>query len=298
MKKMFRKHMILVHPPLFFGLIAAVLMIETIQTPAKETENKTFEALQQRLISDGFDRNVIAELYDMPRVYFDADGVSLFLMHRESTLNYDQFTSSKYIRKAKNYMKTHEKELSSAHQTYGVDKHVITAIILVETKLGTYLGRRSVFNTLSSMASITDPVLLEGIWEKIPTGKRLPRGKFEKRAKAKAKWAYRELKALLSYAQREQIDPTQLKGSYAGAMGIAQFMPTSVLSYAKDGNNDGRVDLFTHADSIVSVASYLKSFGWNDGIDEKKASKVVYHYNRSSYYVSTVLKVANLLKDE
>lgn len=296
---MFRKHALLFRSAFFFGLILTLLTILpvwTIQIPAKETDKKPFEALQQRLVSDGYDQTIIGELYATPRVYFDSDGVSLFLMHRESTLNYDQFTSSKYIRKARSYIKTYEKELSNAEKAYGVNKHVITAIILVETKLGTYLGRRSVFNTLSSMASITDPELLEGIWEKIPKGKRLPRAKFEKRARTKAKWAYRELKALLKYAQREKIDPTKIKGSYAGAMGIAQFMPSSVLSYARDGDNDGRVDLFTHADSIASVASYLKSFGWKDGIDEKKAYKVVYHYNRSSYYVSAVLKVAELLK--
>jgi membrane-bound lytic murein transglycosylase B len=79
-------------------------------------------------------------------------------------------------------------------------------------------------------------------------------------------------------------------------MGIAQFLPSSILAYAKDGNNDGRIDLFNHSDAIASIAGYLKNYGWHPGIDGKKAYKIVYRYNRSSYYVNTVLKIAELLK--
>ena len=93
------------------------------------------------------------------------------------------------------------------------------------------------------------------------------------------------------------MDSRKVYGSYAGAMGIAQFIPSSILQLAKDGNKDGRVDLYNHTDAIASIANYLKHYGWHPGIDGKKAYKVLYHYNHSSYYVDTLLMVAKLLKN-
>ena len=124
----------------------------------------------------------------------------------------------------------------------------------------------------------------------------LTKADFEKWALRKSKWAYDELKAFLKYTIREGIDPVDINGSYAGALGISQFMPSSILDYAQDGNSDGQIDLFSHADAIESVASYLKKNGWHRGIKAKKASKVLYRYNRSQYYVKTVLKISELLK--
>jgi membrane-bound lytic murein transglycosylase B len=92
------------------------------------------------------------------------------------------------------------------------------------------------------------------------------------------------------------MDPVSIKGSYAGAMGIAQFMPSNILAYGEDGNGDSRIDLFEDADAIFSIASYLKNYGWKPGIDREKAYKVVYHYNHSKYYVNTILEIRELLE--
>ena len=125
---------------------------------------------------------------------------------------------------------------------------------------------------------------------------KLSRKKFDKKAIKKAAWAYKELKALLSYTANENMNPLTIYGSYAGAIGISQFMPSNILAYAEDGDNNGTVDLYTHADAIASTANYLKNFGWKTDIDRKKAFKVIYKYNHSSYYVNTVLEISDLLK--
>ncbi|MBW2644506.1 MAG: lytic murein transglycosylase [Deltaproteobacteria bacterium] len=117
-------------------------------------------------------------------------------------------------------------------------------------------------------------------------------------AQRKSKWAYNELKAFLTYTTREKIDPVRIYGSYAGAMGIAQFMPSNILAFAKDGNNDGHVNLFNHADAIISIANYLKHYGWYNGINKKGMYKAIYHYNHSRQYVDTVLEVAERLKSK
>lgn len=255
-----------------------------------------FGALEERLIMDGFDADQIRQLYARPEVGFETKGLSLFFRHREATLDYDQFSSKKSIHKARLYLAENEPAFSRVEDDYGVDREVITAILLVESRLGKVRGRRSVLNILSSMAALTDPDVKQMLWSQIADFSKLSREDYDKWAARRSDWAYRELKAFITYAQREQIDPVAVNGSYAGALGYAQFMPTSILSFARDGNADGRIDLFDHPDAIASIANYLKESGWYPGIDREKASKVIFQYNRSKYYVNTILKVADLLK--
>jgi membrane-bound lytic murein transglycosylase B len=264
------------------------------QKSANNTNN--FVMLQKQLTKDGFNANKIKRLYARSEVSFESKGVSLFFIHSEAKLDYNQFSNDRSIRKAKKYMHKHQAQLTRTENAYKVDKKIITAILLVETRLGTYVGKRSTLNTLSTMASLSNPKVKDRFWQMIPQAKRLPRKEFEKKAASKSKWAYRELKAFLTYSFREGYDPTTIPGSYAGAVGIPQFMPSNILAYAKDGNQDGKIDLLNHADAIASVANYLKRNGWRPGLSQKKAKKVIYSYNHSQYYVATILKIAELLE--
>jgi membrane-bound lytic murein transglycosylase B len=217
-------------------------------------------------------------------------------MHTESSLNYDQFTSKKSIKTALGYITEHKTALDQAQKIYGVDPTIITAILLVETRLGTYLGKRTVINTLSTMAALTDDDLREKIWNAIPDKKKPKKETFLKKVKQRSKWGYAELKSLIKYSEQEKITPENIRGSYAGAMGISQFMPSNALRLAKDGNNDGKIDLFNHADAIFSVANYLKHHGWKPGIARQKQHEVLFRYNHSNYYVDTLLKISDKLK--
>ncbi len=280
------------------GMAILILLLAGSSIPAVAADAPgPFDALEKRLISDGFDSARIQTIFASPDVSFEEGGVSAYFIHNESKLNYKQFTRIWNIASAKKYMKEHQEALAFAEKTFEVDKEVITAIILVETKLGTYLGNRSVINTLATLSAMTDEKPRQAIWDNLPDDdRRMSRKKFEKKADRKSSWAYRELKAFLSYTEREGMNPTTIKGSYAGAMGISQFMPSNIAPYGKDGNADGQVDLFVHADAISSIASYLKHYGWKPGISREQAFKVVYHYNHSKYYVNTILDVADKLK--
>jgi len=261
-----------------------------------ETHDPFFATVQKRLIKDGFDSEKIKHLYRRPQVVFEAKGVTVFFTYSEAKMDYDQFANDWSINKAKKFMQTHQEDLLRAEKTYGVDSQVITAILLVETGLGSYLGKWSALNTLSTMASLKDAETRNRLWELIPKSKRISRKKFEKKATRKSSWAYRELKAFLTYAYQQGLDPAEVPGSIAGAIGYAQFMPSNILAYGKDGNDDGNVDLLNQADSMASIAYFLKRHGWRPGISRKKAEKVIYHYNHSEYYVQAILKIANLLK--
>ena len=279
------------------AILFALIFFPGAMDICADSFGKKFDSLQQRLVKDGFDQERLNALYGRSDVFFDARTVALFFVHSEVRLDYDKFTGSRLIAKARKYMLDYRSDLENAEKQYGVDPEIITAILLVETKLGTYLGRSQILSTLSTMAALTDQGLRNALWEKIPSNRRITRQKFEKKADRRSAWAYRELKALLTYADRERLDPAAIHGSYAGAMGICQFMPSNIFLYAKDGNDDKAIDLFEHADAIASAASYLKHYGWHPGIDETKAFKVIRKYNHSDPYAKTILKIANLLKD-
>jgi len=267
--------------------------IGAVQT---ERPDAHFKSLEERLVKDGFDHSFIQEIFKNQDVSLEVRGVSLFFMHQESTLNYDQFKENSLLDKARAYMQTYREPLKAAERVYGVPPQVVTAILLVETRLGAYTGKRLVLNSLSTMAAMSDGGVRDIIWQSIPKDRRPAREQFDKKADQRTRWAYDQLKAFLNYSQREAIDPVQIRGSYAGALGVAQFIPTSIMAYARDGNNDGRVDLFDHADAIASIANFLKRYGWRENIGPEDAYRVIHNYNRSSYYVNTVLEIAKKLE--
>jgi len=255
-----------------------------------------FIDLEKRLIQDGFDANKVNALYQQTGITFETRNVSLFFIHREGKMDGSQYTDRQSIQKAKIYMQKHKTNLARIETIAGVEKSVVTAIILVETRLGTTIGTSSVLNALSSIAALENSAARDKVWKSLDSKGDFTRQSFDKKAKQKSTWAYRELKAFLAYTEKENLDPLAIKGSFAGAMGIPQFMPTNIDYYAKDGNGDGSIDLFNHADAMASIANYLKKHGWKPGIDRKKKEKVIHHYNHSSDYVDTILKISDLLE--
>ena len=257
---------------------------------------KYYGSLQDRLIADGFDAMFIRELYARPEVKFETKGVSAYFVYRESKVNYGRYTDRIHIDKARDYLMRHKTAFDETERIYGVDREVITAIILVETQLGTLLGTRSVLNTLSTMAALSDPKVRNLLWPEVKNTPDLTRKIFDQKAAKKSGWSYRELKAYLQHTSKEGFDPIALNGSFAGAMGISQFMPSNIDQLGKDGNNDGRINLYDDEDAIASIAYYLKRHGWYPGIKRKKAEKVVYHYNHSDLYVDAILNITEILK--
>ena len=281
---------------LYSCLILTLTFQASIAFPNKNNPNHIFSDLKKQLVQDGFNKEKIDKLYSNQNIFFDSKGVSLFFVHSESSLDYDQFVSKTALKNAIIYMNKHENNLTGAEKKYGVDKTIITAILLVETSLGEYLGNRLVINTLSTMAALKDNRLREQFYKKIPRSKKISRAKYEKKSRYKAKWAYIELKALLKYSAREKLDPFKINGSYAGALGLSQFLPSNALRLATDGDNDGSINLFQHPDAIHSIANFLKHYGWWPGISKQKAYKVLYRYNHSKPYVDTLLKISHQLK--
>ncbi|MBW2121504.1 MAG: lytic murein transglycosylase, partial [Deltaproteobacteria bacterium] len=105
-----------------------------------------------------------------------------------------------------------------------------------------------------------------------------------------------ELKALLEIGERENLDVLEVKGSWAGAFGLPQFIPTSYLAYGVDGDGNNRVRLGDREDAIASVANYLKAHGWRPGLGMSRKMEILFRYNRSRLYGETVLGCARKLR--
>lgn len=258
-----------------------------------------FGMLQARLIRDGFNPDYVGKIYESPHAVFDLDTATYYFLQKESEMNYAQFLEDSAIKKAAHYLEEFNGIFTEVEKRYAVPKEIIAAILLVETRLGTVTGHKSIVNTLSTLSALGDhrnkKYFLSAFKKE---HEEISPKQIDKWIKRKSAWAYRELKAYLTYAARNNIDPFALRGSYAGAFGFAQFLPSNVLRYGRDGNGDGTIDLFRHPDAIESIACFLKGHGWRPSMSDKKTKKVLFAYNRSTYYVNTILSVADKVKGE
>ncbi len=253
-----------------------------------------FATLAKRLIQDGQDPEFIMSLFQRPEVRFDSRVMPRKLTHKEALLDYSRFLKPERISRAQRYLEENGKLLSRIQAEYGVPKEIKVAILLVETDLGKYLGSGRAFNILASMAAATN---LDAVKPWLPSNYITPENveAVEKKLLEKSRWAYQELKALLIYCAKNQMDPVAIKGSIFGAIGICQFMPSNAIKYGVDFDHDGRINLFQKADALASMANYLKAHGWKDDLDKDGRIKILLSYNYSRPYANTILKVADRL---
>ncbi len=148
------------------------------------------------------------------------------------------FVNQRMKKKSEAFLKKHHAIFVEAQAKYGVAPEMITAILGIETRFGENWGRDRVLDALFTLA----------------TG-------YERRAD----FFRKELKAFLILCQEEGLNPQDIEGSYAGAFGVTQLMPTSFLEYAVDGDGDGKRDVWgTPKDIIFSVAYYFSRYHWSD----------------------------------
>ena len=204
------------------------------------------------------------------------DVLTINLANRYIKADYSRFLQNQSINHAKQFLDQESNFLTTVEKRFQVDKEVIVSILFIESAFGKRTGNNIVFNVFSTLSRATEPDVLEAtshiLKERYP---QLTAEDIEKRAHKKSAWAYQELKHLLTIAEKEHLDVLKIKGSWAGAFGIAQFLPSSYVHYAVDGNNDDKVRLYNRYDSIVSVANYLKENGWKKGLTEEKKRTII-----------------------
>lgn len=149
-----------------------------------------------------------------------------------------QFLDSRHIDGGVDFWRKYQATLNKASQQYGVPAEYILGILAVETTFGGFVGNHRVLDALTTL------------------GFDYPR---------RGEYFRSELENFLVMTRSEAMDPALPLGSFAGAMGLGQFMPSSFLQWAVDFNNDGRRDLWNPEDAIGSVANYFAQHGWQTG---------------------------------
>lgn len=161
------------------------------------------------------------------------------------------FLTQARIDGGRRFIAEHRDELTRVEQQYGVPAEVIVSIIGVETNYGGFTGRHKVLDALYTLAF------------RYPRSGNPERAAYEYR---REQFFRDELAQLFALGREERLDIATLTGSYAGAMGLGQFMPSSYREFAVDGNGDGRRDLFaTYPDIFASIANYFRKKGGERG---------------------------------
>ncbi len=175
--------------------------------------------------------------------------------------------SEQRIEKGRELMQENKALLDDISKKTGVEPEYIVALWGLESGYGANTGKFSIVSALATLAY---------------EGRR--RDFFES-----------ELISALLIIDEGHATMADLKGSWAGAMGQCQFMPSSYLAYAVDYDGDGRIDIWNNkADVFASIANYLSTVGWNKSDDSKE--KALMHWNHSNYFVASVFELAGDIK--
>jgi len=198
--------------------------------------------IEELVKEDGFDQQALGALFEQVELRPKINQSMARPAEKKMTWPHYRklFLTPARIGQGLTFWRQHSETLARAERHYGVPAAVIVAIIGIESRYGAHAGSHKVLESLSTLAFT---------------------GATRRRAFFTA-----ELKALLLLSREEQVTPLTLTGSYAGAMGIPQFIPSSYRHYAVDFDDDGKRDLWQNpADAIGSVANYFHEHRWHPG---------------------------------
>jgi len=154
----------------------------------------------------------------------------------ESTNEYVSKRSSKNkVNKGINFYKQNEELINTVEKKYNIEKELLLSLMGIETNYGTYVGKMDILSSLSTLS-------------------------YDKR---RSQFFTNELLILLKLIEKKKIDYKTLYGSWAGAFGFFQFMPSTIKNHALDFNNDNYIDLKNPFDAYASAGNYLNNMGWS-----------------------------------
>jgi membrane-bound lytic murein transglycosylase B len=221
------------------SLFTVLIMLPSLNVQADYSERADVQQFIDEMVEKhDFDRDeLVAKLASAEKL----EGVLKAIARpAEKVLTWEDyrpiFVTSKRISKGNKFLQQHREILQRAEKEYGVPAEIIAAIVGVETYYGTRSGRTNVFNSLVTLAFDYPP---------------------------RSPFFRSELEQFLLLTREEDVDVNNVRGSYAGAMGMPQFISSSYRHYAVDFDGDGKRDLWNStADVVGSVANYFREHGW------------------------------------
>jgi len=241
---------------------------------------KAFNRLiRQTDIENFYTINELRSLFEDPLLKKSETVLSRFKKKPETNKTYKEykniFLTEERIEKGVSFYFENKELLKKIMKDFEIDPLIIVAIIGIETNYGTRFAEHSVFVSLYTQAA------------------NLPQ---------RRTWATKEMFELLVYCKKEGIDPFSVEGSYAGAFGFGQFIPSSFNKLSIDYNQNGKKEPYGWEDVLGSVAHYLKENGYPPNYHNfslrSKAWHAIRTYNRSDHYASTVIEFRNELSKQ
>ncbi|MDP3542404.1 MAG: alpha/beta fold hydrolase [Elusimicrobiota bacterium] len=259
------------------GLIEAGRLARS-QRPVATADAKTPEQVRRAVdarLAGRVPAAVVDAFFADPRLRV-IDGIADRFGKPAEGLPYDEyrklFINPQSLAAGARFLAAERASLSAAETRFGVDAYLLASHAGVETRFGAYTGKMPIGAALWTISL------------------KVPR---------RSDWAARELAELLIFAAESGDDAHAWLGSYAGAFGLMQFMPSSANAYAVDADGDGRRFLFAWPDALGSAANYLARHGYRAGEPFTPGSAIgraVYAYNHSENYVRVVLELRAELK--
>ncbi len=255
----------------FFTLVSASLLLATVSVHAKDYTKKpeVRRFIRHMVRQYHFDKRYLYTLFSHVRfqkralaIYRPSLRPKLPIVHRKPRKkrgSWDRYEAvhlkANKVAKGVAFMHDYRKWLHKAYRQFGVEPEYIAAIIGIESHFGANRGKFPVFDTLTTLA-------------------------FEKNRRQR--FYRKELEAFLLMTRREKVNPKNVKGSFAGAIGLGQFMPSNYRAYVIDFNGDGYHRMNSFSDAIGSIAHYLSRHGWQTHLPV--AVRVRYKGNRFRRY--------------
>ncbi|WDD97116.1 lytic murein transglycosylase [Thalassomonas actiniarum] len=231
-----------------------------VEAETSEVQKPSFETYVEQLKAEALEKGFTQDLLDssFANVTFHKRAVKADRNQPEKVETLDTYLPKRVpdwkVNRAREMFQTHRELLSQIGDKYRVQPRFIVALWGLETNFGRIMGNYNVISALSTLA-------------------------YEGRREAFFK---KQLWAALTILEQGHIGIDKMKGSWAGAMGQNQFMPTSFVSYAVDGDGDGKKDIWgNHADVFASMANYLSKEGWSDELTWGRQVKLPENFDHS-----------------
>ena len=221
-------------------------------------DNYTLKSFIDRMVYEhGFDRNYLNQVFSQAQnSNYDAglsnSGSPTYRVGGAWDRYRDAFIYERNIQRGIKFWNKHRATLERATAEYGVPAEYIVGIIGIETAYGVNFGKKKVLDVLTTRSMLPN---------------------------RRNQFYTKQLEKFLIMTRQANLEPTELIGSNAGAMGYGQFIPSSYLEFGVDFNSDGKTDLWDAEDAIGSIANYFARNGWNSSI-RQVAVRAKYHGNR------------------
>ena len=238
------------------------------------TQDSVYQVINERAMKKGVSKEYLKLAFENENIQIHKEILERFAKPYESK-SWEEyrklFVKPSRINKGNEFYTEQKEILISASERYGVDPFLILSIAGIESNYGSHHKQYSVFNSLYTQIS------------------EMPK---------RAKWATTELIEFLYYCYNDSIPPHSIYGSYAGAFGFGQFIPSSFNRFAVDFDGDGIRQAYEWPDVMASIANYLVKNGYpsNDYSNQDKVYKAVFSYNHSHNYVKAVLELRDELQ--